>query len=177
MTAQDIGDGTGGGHVAMTKVEQAAVEFAATPVGMCTMQSDDPLLDHHMGALRRMMRAPGTLGQADRAITLVAMQPLVARLFGLILKRLHSSRRLPPSAKANMTNSLRNDMPDTVFQGMIDLLQEFHSCPHYVLPVSPNRCYLSPRFIQGGRFFGYFLVATRKYLAFGCENPIRIFAG
>jgi hypothetical protein len=29
----------------------------------------------------------------------------------------------------------------------------------------------------GERFFGYFLVATRKYLAFGCENPIRIFAG
>jgi hypothetical protein len=29
----------------------------------------------------------------------------------------------------------------------------------------------------GERFFGYFLVATRKYLAFGCENPIRIIAG
>jgi hypothetical protein len=29
----------------------------------------------------------------------------------------------------------------------------------------------------GERFFGYFLVATRKYLAFGCENPIRIFRG
>ncbi len=28
----------------------------------------------------------------------------------------------------------------------------------------------------GERFFGYFLVATRKYLAFGCENPIRILA-
>ncbi len=29
----------------------------------------------------------------------------------------------------------------------------------------------------GERFFGYFLVATRKYLAFGCENPIKITAG
>jgi hypothetical protein len=29
----------------------------------------------------------------------------------------------------------------------------------------------------GERFFGYFLVATRKYLAFGCENPIRMIAG
>ncbi len=28
----------------------------------------------------------------------------------------------------------------------------------------------------GERFFGYFLVATRKYLAFGCENPIEITA-
>jgi hypothetical protein len=27
---------------------------------------------------------------------------------------------------------------------------------------------------RGERFFGYFLVATKKYLAFGCENPIRI---
>ncbi len=28
----------------------------------------------------------------------------------------------------------------------------------------------------GERFFGYFLVATRKYLAFGCENPIKTIA-
>ncbi len=30
------------------------------------------------------------------------------------------------------------------------------------------------RRVRGERFFGYFLVATRKYLVFGCENPIKI---
>lgn len=78
--AQDIGDGTGGGHVAMTKVEQPATELAPTPVGMVTTQGDDPLRDHHIGALRAMMRAPGTLLQAARALALVAMQPLVTGL-------------------------------------------------------------------------------------------------
>lgn len=61
----------------MTKVEQPATELAPTPVGMVTTRGDDPLRDHHIGALRAMMRA---LLQAARALALVAMQPLVTGL-------------------------------------------------------------------------------------------------
>jgi hypothetical protein len=49
--------------------------------------------------------------------------PFSVAVFGLIPKHLHNSRRLHPSVKANMTNSLRNDMAGAVFQGMIDLLK------------------------------------------------------
>ena len=48
-------------------------------------------------------------------------------------------------------------------------------------PLSQARGRGQPRGVRpqtrGERFFGYFLVATRKYLAFGCENPIKITAG
>ena len=43
--------------------------------------------------------------------------------------------------------------------------------------LSPRAAAISAVADPGERFFGYFLVATRKYLAFGCENPIRITAG
>ena len=136
-------------HLALPQRLQPGPQLASAPSRMLIPNRQHLGFDHRRRTLRRLPRAPRPILQS-RLFRLRDTASAICRpVLRLIPNRPHSCFTFACDWIANSTNSLRSNISDHSFHGMLFLLRRSLAIVSSVTHVS-EQCYLCPRSIQSG---------------------------